>query len=399
MKNDSVKRLIIIDEEFEKMEGHPYEYNKSVKEIFDRHGFETVIFGRQNMLPAFRDELHARPWFTIDIKSKIRKIPVLGTIIYRIRFWKKFEKEIKDILAEVSKKEGDFFLFFPGVYWYNALPISRALKNTNAPAALLYRLSIFDTVRLPKKVLALTLGIIKQSVKILNGKKNIHYFSDSEVIAGEWFSQFKVPMKVLPIPHLTPNKKNAPLGETDKIRMYLPGGMRVEKGAQLLTEAFEILAAKQPQILNRIILVTQFLGGNEILEGYKARLAALPLENQFLRQLSSEEYNRQLGMADVILIPYQVSEGYRARTSGILAEAIASSKPFITTDGTWMSIQARKYNTGLIVKDKQPDELADAIRDMVSSYAAHNKKAIEANSIFMKNYSKEVYYQQLITAL
>lgn len=399
MNNDAMKTLIIVDEQFEKIEGHPYDYDKSVAEIFQQHGFDTVIYGHRNMLQAFRDELNARPWFTINARSKIRKIPILGAILYRIGFWKKYEQEIIGILAEASKKNDNYFLLFPNVYWYNILPISRVLKNVNVPAALLFRVSIFDTVRLPKAILPVTMGIIKYAVKILRNKKNVHYFTDSEVIAGEWLSHLKSPMKVLPIPHLVPNKKETPLLDTDKIRLYLPGGMRLEKGAQILTEAFELLAAKQPAILERITLVTQFLGNDPVLDGYKSRLAALPLENIFLQHLTTDEYNNQLRISDIILIPYQVSEGYRARTSGIMAEAIASSKPFITTDGTWMSLQAQAYNTGLIVQDNQPRELADAITTIVNNYAAYSNKANEACSKWMISQSKEVYYQQLITAL
>jgi len=398
MSSGPIKKLIILDEQFEKIEGHYYEYDKSVVEIFEGHGFETIIYGHQNMLTAFSDELNAQPWFTINAKSKIRKIPVIGAILYRTGFWEKYKKEIKAILAENAGQNEKYLFFFPNVYWYNVLPIARALKDVNANAALLFRVSIYDTIGLPKKVLPVTMAIIKYAEKILKNKPNVHYFSDSEVIANEWQAHFKSEMKVLPIPHLTLNKKGTKPAAGDKIRMYLPGGMRLEKGAQLLTEAFEVLA-KQPELLDRIILVTQFLGNNSVLDEYKKRLAALPVENDFLKHLTTEEYNHQLTIADVILIPYLVSEGYRARTSGILAEAIASSKPFITTDGTWMSLQARKYNTGLIIPDGQPAALAEAVASMIGAYTNYSNKADAACNLWMIDQSKDVFYQQLSSAL
>lgn len=398
MSTSAPKNLIIIDEQFEKIEGHYYEYDKSVSEIFEHHGFKSVIYGHKNMLPMLRDELGARPWFTFNAKSKIRKIPVLGAILYRTGFWKKYEREVNGILAGTAGNDNKL-VFFPNVYWYNILPMARALKKTDVSAALLYRVSVFDAIGLPKSMSSVTLAIIRHSLKLLANNKKVHFFSDSEVIADEWTTEFKVPMKVLPIPHLTLNTKDAATTDTGKIRMYLPGGMRVEKGAQMLTEAFELLAVKQPELMQRIVLVTQFLGGDEILEGFRGRLAALPVENEFLKHLTTEEYNRQLSLADVILIPYQLSEGYRARTSGILAEAIASSKPFITTDGTWMSLQARKFDTGLIVQDKQPVELTTAIETLVSNYADYDRKAKAACTKWMTSQSKEVFYQQLLTAL
>ena len=398
MNNEPINKLIILDEQFEKIEGHFYEYDKSVVEIFKQQGYETIIYGHQNMLKVFGDELNARPWFTINAKSKIRKIPIVGAIFYRIGFWEKYKKEIKCILTENTGKNENCLFFFPNVYWYNILPIAKALKDINANAALLFRVSIYDTVGLPKKILPVTMAIIKYAEKILKNKPNVHFFSDSEVIAIEWLAHFNSEMKVLPIPHLTLNKKDTKPAAGDKIRMYLPGGMRLEKGAQLLTEAFVILA-KQPEVLDRIILVTQFLGNDSVLDGYKNRLTALPVENHFLQHLTTEEYNHQLTIADVILIPYLVSEGYRARTSGILAEAIASSKPFITTDGTWMSLQARKYNTGLIIPDGQPAALAEAIASMVTAYSDYSKKADAACNQWMADQSKDVFYRQLSSAL
>lgn len=392
------KRLIIIDEQFERIEGHFYEYDKSVAEIFKQHGYEYVIYGHQNMLQVFRDELNAKPWFTINKHAKVRRIPVLGAFLYRASFWRKYKKEIKAILKEESQYLNDGLLFFPNVYWYNIGPIAEILRDIDMPAALLYRVSIYDTVRLPKAILPLTMGIISRAVKMLKGKKNVHYFSDSEVIADEWKDKFSSPMQVLPIPHLNLNKKPEQIDNTGKIRMYLPGGLRLEKGAQLLTEAFEILAKDHPTLLNRITLVTQFLGDDAVLDEYKQRLSVLPVDNQFLKHLTTEEYNHQLAISDVILIPYMVSEGYRARTSGILAEAIASAKPFVTTDGTWMSLQARKYDTGLIVQDGKPEDLATAIAAIVNSYTQYNDKAKAACDRWLAEQSKEVFYNKLSAA-
>lgn len=396
MNTDTPNRLVIVDEQFEKIEGHYYEYDKSVVGIFKQHGFVTVIYGHRNMLDAFKQELNAKPWFDTNAGSKVRKIPVLGAILYRRSFWKKYEQQLKELIAQEKKNGNNLFLFFPNVYWYNILPIATVLKSMDSAAGLLYRVSIYDTIRLPKFILPVTLGIIRRAVNMLRNNKKVNYFTDSEVIAAEWLSEFKTPMSVLPIPHLEVNKKNIAHVDSNLVRMYLPGGMRVEKGAQMLTEAFEILAAKHPEILGKIVLVTQFLGGDPVLDGYKDRLAALPVKNDFLKHLSTEAYNEQLSLADVILIPYQVSEGYRARTSGILAESIASSKPFITTEGTWMSVQAKKYNTGLIVNDKQPGELAEAITVMVNSYPEFENKAIQACDKWMESQSKDVFYQQLV---
>lgn len=395
MSAGTSKTLVIIDEQFEKIDGHPYEYNKSVAQIFRQNGFDVNIFAHENLPQALQLELGARAYFSFKTQSAVRKIPVLGNFIYRYTFWKKYVSEFKALLVEL-KPDDNYLFFFPNVYWYNILPISQSLKDIHLKAALLFRISIFDALRLPAFMKPVTLRIIKAAVKNLRHKKNICYYSDSEVIAAEWLEHLHANMGVLPIPHLVQHTGTAPAG-TGKIRMYLPGGMRMEKGAQMLTEAFEHLAASQPETLKHITLVTQFTGNDIQLNGYKSRLAALPVENEFLGHLSTEAYNGQMAKANIILIPYQVSEGYRARTSGILAETIAMSKPFITTDGTWMSVQARKFDTGLIVTDNQPAELADAICAMINAYENYSLKAGKACAAWAEAHSKEAFYKQLMS--
>jgi glycosyltransferase involved in cell wall biosynthesis len=395
----SKKRLIIADEQLEKIEGHFYEYDKSVADIFTAKGFEVLIYGHADMTGELQAELKARPWFSINTRSAIRKIPLLGAILYRTGFWQKYHRQLNILFSEQAAHRDGSLVFFPNVYWYNILPIARSLKNNSIHAALLYRVSIFDTIGLPKAMQSATMGIISYSVKLMSKNKNVHFYTDSEVIADEWESHFKRDMKVLPIPHLTLNKKDPATLGTGKVRFYLPGGMRIEKGARLLTEALEMMASRHADLLNRITLVTQFPANDETLAGYKNRLAALPVENEFLGRLSTGEYNHQLAIADVILIPYKLSEGYRARTSGILAEAIASAKPFITTEGTWMSLQARKYDTGLIINDNEPGSLVQAIEMTVNSYDEYRQKADTACGKWMASQSKEMYYQLLSAAL
>lgn len=392
MKTDSNNKLVIIDEVLERFTGHPYAYDKAVQEIFEHRNWSVPVYGHASMLPEIANELKAHPHFNINTQSSIRKIPVLGAILYRWGFWKDYQQYLEQIL--IQHPTG--VLFFPNVYWYNILPIARVLASTQRRAALLYRTSIYDTIGLPKSAISITQWLIAHSVKLLTANAHVHYCTDSEVIANEWENKYKHKMAVLPIPHLTINRKPEGLGYTDKITLYLPGGMRLEKGAAMLTEAMELLAKSQPELLSRVILVTQFPAKDEQLAPFKNRLEQLPINNQFLSHLSTEEYNYRLATADVILIPYQVGEGYRARTSGILAEAIASAKPFITTDGTWMSLQARKYDTGLVIADGQPQQLADAIVQLVNNYSHYEAKAATACDAWMNAQSEDVFFSTLV---
>jgi glycosyltransferase involved in cell wall biosynthesis len=393
-----MKTLVIIDEDFRTFEGHPYDYNKSVQRMFEKEGFRVIIYGHQEMLPDFVTELGARPMFSFNRKSSIRKVPFVGSILYRLSFWRMYRRQLKRLIGEVSSNHFDYYLFFSNVYWYNILPIARGLRNVKRPAAILYRTSIFDALGQPGFLQPSIVSMVKGAVRLMSKNKNIHYTTDSDVIKEEWEREFNLPMDVLPFPHLARH------GNVDKtrakgiVRLYLPGGMRLEKGAALLTEALELLVQQYPDVAGNVEMVAQFSGKDELLNSFRDRIAALPIKKDLLAYLTTEEYNEQLARADVILLPYIASEGYRARTSGILAEAIASAKPFITTENTWMSNQAEKYNTGIIVKER-PADLAAAINQIVKDYSIYAEKAVSALGKWEKNQSEEAFINILKKAL
>ena len=83
-----MKKLVIIDEYFVDMVGHYYEYNKSVKEIFEEKGVATVIYANARLDGAVQRELGAAPFFEGLPKNALNKIPVLGQLANRMRFWR-----------------------------------------------------------------------------------------------------------------------------------------------------------------------------------------------------------------------------------------------------------------------------------------------------------------------
>lgn len=393
-----IDTLVIVDDMLETFEGHPYEYDKSVAAIFAAKGIKVAIYGNQKMLPEIKEELSAKPWFHFNSTSFIRKIPILGAIIYRYTFNKAYQQQMAALIADADRLHGRYALFISNAYWYTILPIAGSLSKTARPSSFLYRCSIYDTSRVPGVMKPLILPLIRYAVKAMNKRAHISYLSDSDVIAGEWESAFNRPMSVLPIPHLNIPELPATGHTNSKLRLYLPGGMRLEKGAKLLSETMALLCAQFGNIADKIVLVTQFVGNDEELLQYKSVLNGLPLENIFLGRLSTEEYYAEIAAADIILIPYQASEGYRARTSGILAEAIAAEKPVITTTGTWMSDQVKRYNAGL-VSNETPADFAHQVTAMVSDYPTFKKNTQQAAKEWADFHSKDNFYKILMGAL
>jgi glycosyltransferase involved in cell wall biosynthesis len=90
--------------------------------------------------------------------------------------------------------------------------------------------------------------------------------------------------------------------------------------------------------------------------------------------LDTKTYYQLLNEADAIIMPYR-RVFYRARTSGILAEAIAAGKPVIVPRETWMSQQARDYGACVEFEDGNPADLARAIRKLIETHHALREQA------------------------
>ena len=395
-------KLIIIDEYFANKVGHYYEYNKSVKEIFDAAGYECKIYAGSRLPPAIQKEVNAVATFSSLPKNGLNKIPVLGQLINRVRFWKNLHKEIMRVY-HAEKDPGTVF-FFTTVVWYNLLPVAYAAMRSRQRSVLLYRLSIYEHAGLPNQLQAVGDWLYRSTFKKLIQHPQVRFCTDSDVIANECNEEYSCNMKVLPIPHIKDDYVHAASGQADvsgKFILYAPGAIREEKGIGFIVSAFEYIAQKKPDLLKKCILVTQYNDGADKAhnDSVKQRLSSLPLENTFLGNLSTEEYHQRLYGADIILIPYSTGHGYRARTSGIMSETIAACKPFITSRNSWMEIQSKNYNTGVSVQYNDCNELMMALEQITGNYPHYHATACAAKDQWLQFHSKDNFkaiFEQLI---
>lgn len=72
------------------------------------------------------------------------------------------------------------------------------------------------------------------------------------------------------------------------------------------------------------------------------RLRAMPQVDLVDAPLSAADYQERLRRCAVILVPYNARH-YRAGTSGVFVEAVASGAAVLTTKGTWMAKEAKRH--------------------------------------------------------
>lgn len=383
-------RVIIIDEFLETKTGHYYEYDKSVMESLALLGIPCDLYCRDTVADDIRMELNAQPFFHYNPDLPIRKLPLIGPFLYRFHNWKKIREQIQRVVKEQSATSEHIVFFAPNIFWYNVLPYAKAFSQTNVRAFLLYRTSVLEAIDIGEKYKALIFRLYDWASRLLGRNSGIRFVTDSEVIATQFTEKYKQPMAVLPIPHVFEMGKEE-AADNNSYRLYLPGPARIEKGVETITAAFEHLHAHHPEVLAKIEVVMQFFGEKEKdqLQALQVRMQKLGVRLDFLGKLSSEEYKAQFLKAQIILIPYLNSRGYQARTSGVLAEAIAAAKPFITTSDSWMDIQAKNFQTGLSIRDVSAADLAHAIQAMINDYERHQTNALKAKDAWLAYHSKE----------
>jgi glycosyltransferase involved in cell wall biosynthesis len=370
------KHFVIIDEHIVNKSGHYYTYNKSCIQIFEQLGYTTHLYGQQALLPQIVSELKATPHFAIKSKPWYRSIPILGAIIYRIGFWQNMQRQITDVLNKHNASNAVYF--FPNVYWYNILPIVKAISNTSNPCVLLLRNPLSEFLQEPQAFAPIITKLMKYAFGKVMLNKNVKFATDSEVIAQEylqWHPQSSI--AVLPIPHV-PHEPIVPLNASSAVNIYAPGVMRLEKGAQFIAQGLHTFAQQYPQWHSSVTIQAQFFGDKEYneMQAVQQQLQQLPFTVQILGSLDTETYKNTFAHAHILLIPYDPNCGYRARTSGILAESIASGKVFVTSQHTWMSLQANKYNIGACVPYNDAKAFADGLHQLLINFEQEQQKVL-----------------------
>lgn len=390
-----MKRLVVIDEYFARMTGHYYEYNKSVQQIFAARGVDVKIYANRSLDRKIADELGAEPSLPGLQRNSLNKIPVLGSLINRLLFWRRLYRSL--IALYRAEAAPDTVFFFTTVVWFNVLPVVLAALRSGRTSVLLYRLSVTEHPHpgLPAALNSMGDWLYRYTFRKAAGHSHIRFCTDSDVIADECNRLFHCGMITLPIPHIQATELPVQSPKSGaKLTVHAPGAIRTEKGIDFIAAAFAHMAATGNPVLQRIRLVTQYSasGDTHLNQRIQHSLRAVPVEQEMLGDLSTQAYNDQLLADDIVLIPYSIEHGYRARTSGIMSETIAACKPFITTAGSWMSLQGEKYNTGMAIPYGDVEAFAQALSEVVDHYQAYATRAIAARSGWLAYHSKENFY-------
>lgn len=344
--------LRIIDMGYPDPFGHELMYTNSVYDAAEEKGFSAIIYGSEipienigrKIVPLFKD------WKQIR-KNKNFPFCFIFFKIYEMYY---VFKKLKSLYAEDISPD-DIFLFhspvyrhFPSIlFWYRKVKhkprLILILRYSNLPFKTKFKWikKEFYLKRIKQWILSFFYNNLSRYKLILG--------TDSDILAEEFQQIWKMPVVSFPIP--IPNQiyslklLNSKLNRSciknsskkESLTLISLGPARDDKGSYLLYEAIIGVLDLWKGINLQFIIQTKTSekGSKKTKKTIKLLSSIDPCVKTYNRELSQEEYWNIFYQADIVLLPYDADE-YRARTSGIFAEAMALGKHAVIPRGTWM---------------------------------------------------------------
>ena len=166
------------------------------------------------------------------------------------------------------------------------------------------------------------------------------FTTDSELLETEYLSNFNIKVITLCIPHII-DFNIKPVKNLNEIVIGIIGPSRNYKGVIEALEALLIIDKADISKKNNITLILHSFG--ELSAQVNLMAEKFTTINVIVRRrpLSSDDYNNDIRLCDLILLNYDPAM-YQRNTSGIFFEAICLGKDVITTENTWMAYQNSK---------------------------------------------------------
>lgn len=111
--------------------------------------------------------------------------------------------------------------------------------------------------------------------------------------------------------------------------------------------------------------------------------------------LPKNQYSQCLQKAAIVLLPYDQNH-YKHTISGILLEAFALGKPVITTSGTWLAKQVKRYGGGITLGEAFTDAILAAIESIFKDYPKFCNEARSAGEKLKRIYNAEQFARRVI---
>ena len=152
------------------------------------------------------------------------------------------------------------------------------------------------------------------------------------------------------------------------------GFVKPYKGLGVLLESVARLRSELPDIV--LLVAGEAMNGRADYDRAIARLGLAPHVQWSGRFVPSDALAAHLAAADVVALPY-----LEASSSGVLLAAYAHARPVVATSVGGLPALVEHGRTGLLVRPRDPDALAAALRELLGDPARRARMGADARRL------------------
>jgi hypothetical protein len=431
------RQLLILDPSLKDMGGHFYEYNLAVAAAASTRQWRTSIYVHKSCEAGLHiPYATVTPWFSVEwaaaggntrkvVRYALGKLPVAlriplakaGQQVWRLAkkrggktvtlkdanissAAKLFGDEVAAALRHADCGEKDI-VFLPTIRTRELFGLWRMVQRKPELQRLQFHIALrrdAAEMDLPEDG-APGISFLFREMQAAPAGKAFHFYCDTQPLCDDYALLTSPPMqlRLLPIPFPNPAPDRASLEQWSggaSIKLVYLGGARTEKGFHLIPGAAALLQTKIPgKLLWRLQApVSGALEDSQVIEARRA-LTLIPAASLELveRNLTSAEFKSLLLSADIVLLPY-LPEFYRARSSGILVQALAAGKPVVVPSHTWLSSQVDGLGA---TEFAQTGELSNAILQAVQQLPKLRQEALKRAAVYAAFHNADALLQTL----
>lgn len=196
-----------------------------------------------------------------------------------------------------------------------------------------------------------------------------------------------VPFTYLPHPVNLVAQAPSPNPRVSPLVFGCYGAARHEKGSDILQEAIKLHLKAFPDSTSQFHF--QWLSGYTDQNGTRHDIdesLATDQRVRFIRDFFAPgEYEKQIALTDVMLLPYR--DPYRFRVSRVVIEALVASMPVVATRGTTLWEQSSEFGSAIPCELDDPQSLADAIHQAETSFEFLRRVAVARTAAAKEHFS------------
>jgi glycosyltransferase involved in cell wall biosynthesis len=379
----------IVDPTLKNLAGHYYAYDAAVAHAASESGYVPLILAHRQAEREIAEQADVEPVFAEDMWGGRQPATWLGRAATKLRANFGF---LVTLAARVRRLPPRSIVFVHSFMDRQILGLALLplLVGRKKSLTYLYLLRYQpDHYRSP--VARCSFHLLER----IAGRYGVRLATDSDRLRDLLEELTTLPIAVLPIPHVPPAACDGvvqPSGRTRRCRLVSLGSARDEKGIYEILDAIRIL--HRDGFGEAFHVVLQCSEPTPNVARAIAAFAAehLPHCELLADTLGADAYYRQLHQSDVVLLPYWRSI-YAARTSGVFMEALAAGKPVIATRDTWMSGQLATHGAGVLCNDRDPADLARAVRQAAAELVPLSARARDRSAQWLAQHNAQALVQ------